>query len=583
MKVSYFPVAITFRISVCLRYFSLLCASLLFSACATTASETSAGVTEPPEPGPQLSEQLLFDLLRGEFAGNSGDLDGSVKYYMQAAENTEDSRVAARATYISLYANKYDQALQALQRWQQLAPEAEEIDKVYAITHLKRGDSEKTAEYLHRQLSKADTGDERDKALAVKNLLQKEAESVELSRAVLSSLSLLMPGNMHLYLLEARYAAQLEDYDGALQLLDKVLSIDPVMPDVYMIKSRILAAQGKRKESMQIIKGVLDGQPDNHGLRLSYARMLVDDRQFMQAKQQFLILLDQDENNADTLLSLALLSIETEQLEDSQVYLEKLIDLDQKTDVANYYLGRIAQNNKNPKVAIAYYLKVQNSDYVFDAKLRIAGLFAKLGRAEEGLRQLEKLADNQENWSFRVRIYLAQGEILRELGRYEDAVEMYSRALMQNPDDPDLLYARALAAEKMDRLDITEADLLRVISSEPDNANALNALGYTLADRTERLQEAQNYIKRAAELVPDDPAILDSLGWVSYRLGEMQEALNYLRMAFEKLEDAEIAAHYGEVLWMNQQQDEARRVWKIGSDADAKHPVLLDTLKRFKQ
>ena len=214
--------------------------------------------------------------------------------------------------------------------------------------------------------------------------------------------------------------------------------------------------------------------------------------------------------------------------------------------------------------------------------MRIAGLFARLGRVDEGLQQLEVLAENQTSWQLRVRAYLGQGEILASKQRYAEGMEMYSHALQQKPDDADLLYARALMAEKVDRIDITEADLLKLLSAEPENANALNALGYTLADRTERLEEALDYIKRAAELVPDDPAILDSLGWVSYRLGNMQDALKWLGMAFERLEDAEIAAHYGEVLWKNNQRDEAEKVWKIGLENNAEHPVLLETMHRLK-
>jgi tetratricopeptide (TPR) repeat protein len=145
-----------------------------------------------------------------------------------------------------------------------------------------------------------------------------------------------------------------------------------------------------------------------------------------------------------------------------------------------------------------------------------------------------------------------------------------------------LLYARGLMAEKVDRLDMAEADLLKVVTKEPNNADALNALGYTLADRTARYQEALGYILRASELVPDDPAILDSLGWVSYRLGKMDDALKWLSKAFAKLEDAEIAAHYGEVLWQTDQKDEARKIWKKGEQLNAENPVLVETLKRIK-
>ncbi len=558
----------------------LLLAIVALSGCASLGGGAEAEQAQA-KAKPELSGELLYDILAAEFAGNSGNMDMAVDYYVRAAEETDDPRVAARSAYIALYAKQYDKVLESLQRWKELEPDAGEINRVYAVTYLKQGKGKLAAQYLKRQLEKADAS-EREKALAVKQLLAKEA-SLDVAKDTLAELNRIMPGNPHLLVLQARYAAQTEDYDGALALLDRALAADPSMVDVYIIKSRILAAQGKRDESMQIIRSVLEEQPDNTALRLNYARLLVDQRKFHEAREQYMILLKQDPDNPDTLLSLALLSIETKQLGESEAYLKKLIDLGKNVDIANYYLGRIAQNDNKDKIAIAYYLKVQKGEYVFDAKLRIAGLFAKLGRPDEGLRQLEALAEKQTSWPKRVRAYLAQGEILRSQGRHAEAVEMYSRALQQNPNDPDLLYARALAAEKVDRLDITESDLKRVISSEPDNANALNALGYTLADRTERLQEALDYIKRAAKLVPDDPAILDSLGWVSYRLGNMQDAIKWLRKAFESLEDAEIAAHYGEVLWKTNQKEEAERVWEIGLKADNTHPVLLETIKRLKK
>jgi tetratricopeptide (TPR) repeat protein len=250
--------------------------------------------------------------------------------------------------------------------------------------------------------------------------------------------------------------------------------------------------------------------------------------------------------------------------------------------VANYYLGRIAQNRGEDKQAVSYYLRVKHGEYYFDAQLRIGVLLALLGKTDEGLAKLEMLAESQVDWTLRVKAYLAQGEILNYQKRYREGLEMYSRALQEKRDDTNLLYARGIMAEKVDRLDITEADLLNVISQEPDNASALNALGYTLADRTSRYQEALDYIRRAAELVPDDPAILDSLGWVSYRLGKMDEALKWLSRAFELLEDAEIGAHYGEVLWKTNQKDKAREIWEKAGEINAENPVLVETLNRIK-
>lgn len=562
-------------------FFYLLVLSVLtLNACAKTHVQGSNEDIDSIPVQAGLSEQLLYDLLVGEFAGNAGDMELSVESYNRAAMETPDARVAARASYIAVYGERYEDALVLLERWEELDPDDSEIARMYAITYLKLGQPLEAATYIQGILDTVE-GNGHEKALAVKRLLAKES-STEDGLVVLDALNKADPGNQHMLLLQARYAAQLEKYDDALELLDQVLEIDSTQADVHIIKARILAAQGKQEQAMALIALVLMEQPDNDHLRLQYARMLVEQRQFNQAKAQFNLLLKDDPENADILLSLGLLNIETGELDEASIHLTHLVDMGQKQDIANYYLGRIAQNREEHKIAISYYLKVKSGDYVFDSKMRIAGLFARLGRVDEGLQQLEVLAEKQTSWPLRVRAYLAQGEILASKQRYAEGMEMYSRALQQKPDDADLLYARALMAEKVDRIDITEADLLKLLSAEPENANALNALGYTLADRTERLEEARDYIKRAAELVPDDPAILDSLGWVSYRLGNMQDALKWLGMAFERLEDAEIAAHYGEVLWKNNQREEAEKVWKIGLENNAEHPVLLETMHRLK-
>ncbi|MBT8439082.1 MAG: tetratricopeptide repeat protein [Gammaproteobacteria bacterium] len=527
-----------------------------------------------------LDGDSLFNLLAAEFAGNVGDVDASLKYYRQAAQTIEDSRIAARTAYIALYGEEYAEALKALDRWRELDPDDADLSRMYAITHLKLGQPEKSVPYIEDILSAAH-GSDADEALAVKALLAKEA-STEDAYVVLQKLNETGEKNKHLLVLQSRYAAQLKNYDESLAILDQVLKIDPELHEVLIIKARILAAQGKHAEAAVLIKQVLSVLPDNNALRLQYARMLVEQRDLKAAIEQYLILHEKMPSDSEITLSLALLYIETKNLDSAISMLERLVETDDKASIANYYLGRIAQNQGDDKKAVSYYLRVRSGEYAFDAQLRIGILLATLGKTDEGLAKLDALAESQNNWTLRVKAYLAQGEILRKQFRYKEGVEMYTRALQQNKDDTTLLYARGLMAEKVDRLDMAEADLLKVISKEPDNADALNALGYTLADRTSRYKEALKYINRAAELVPDDPAILDSLGWVSYRLGKMDDAIKWLSKAFEKLEDAEIAAHYGEVLWQTNQKDKAREIWNKGKAQNAKNPVLIETLDRIK-
>ena len=542
----------------------------------TTATTEAMGA----ESSVNMDGDMLYNLLAAEFAGNAGDVDASLNYYSEASKSIEDSRIAARTAYIALYGGHYDETLKALDRWRELEPDALDLSRMYAVTYLKLKQPEKAVPHIEDILSDYDSSSA-EVALAVKQLLAKEA-STEDAYVVLQKLNEDDTDNKHMLVLQSRYAAQLEQYDEALEILDQVLEIDPSLDEVLIIKARILVAQGKHEEATLLIKQVLDDHPDNTSLRLQYARMLVEQREMDAATEQYAILQQQMPDDGEITLSLALLYIETQNLDEAVVALKHLVDIDKNVAVANYYLGRIAQNQGDEKQAISYYLGVKTGEYVFDSQLRIGVLLAVLGKPDEGLVKLEALAEDQTSWPLRVKAYLAQGEILRSERRFKEGVEMYSRALQQKHDDTTLLYARGLMAEKVDRLDMAEADLLKVISKEPDNADALNALGYTLADRTSRYKEAQEYIKRAAALVPDDPAILDSLGWVSYRLGEMDEALKWLSKAFEKLEDAEIAAHYGEVLWHTGQKEKAREIWDKGKKQNADNPVLIETLDRLK-
>ena len=558
----------------------LLFIVLLSTACSSlTPQPVEQKGVEPKAQA--LDGDLLFGLLAAEFAGNAGDLEASVGFYQQAARRSTDSRVAARATYIALYDKKYEQTLELLDRWRELEADNPDINRIYAVSYLHLHRSAEALPHVQAVLARDGGSSNKEKAMVVKQLLA-DGIDAQISFEFLEALNQVQTDNPQMLILQARFAAQLAQYEKSIQLLDRVLNIDASLLDVYLIKAKIYQAQGKLDTAKAMIRQVLKDYPDNMGLRMQYARMLVEDKNYKAAREQYLKVKKKQPDNVEVVLNLALLYIETDQLDEAAELLSHLIELDKKTDIAHYYLGRIGQNKKQYKRAIAHYIEVKKGSYVFQAKLRIASMFAQLDRVDDAIEQLNILIDETDDWANRVRAYITQGEILRKHHRYQDAFDLYSKALSHNRKDVDLLYARALIAEKINRIDIAESDLLKVLSLEPKNPDALNALGYTLADKTKRYKEAKKYIQKAAELVPDDPAVMDSLGWVNYRLGELQEALKWLSMAFEKLVDAEIAAHYGEVLWQANQKDKAREVWHKGQAVDASHPVLLKTLKKYK-
>ena len=284
-------------------------------------------------------------------------------------------------------------------------------------------------------------------------------------------------------------------------------------------------------------------------------------------------------NNSDVLYALGLLYLQANRLDDAKDRFKRLVEQNDRFDNAKYYLGRIAEERKDYETASVWYEGVQEGENHFDAQIRYAMLKAKMGDMKGARAYLKKIHTNNTKESN--TLVQAEAELLIDEKRYDEAMEVYDNALGGTSYNADLLYSRAMLAEKMDRLDILEKDLLRIITREPNHAQALNALGYTLADRTDRYQEAYDYIKRALAVSPKDFYILDSMGWVLYRMGRLEEAKDYLRQAMEIRPDPEIAAHLVEVLWVAGQEDEAKKVWETALQTTPGDSRLLNVIERF--
>jgi len=528
---------------------------------------------------PELTGDLLYNLLAGEFAGIKGDMSKSTDYYRDAAENTLDPQVAERAVHIALYAKRYDDVLELSERWLKLGGDKKAIARSRALAYLHLSKIEDAVENIE-QLLLVDGKIDKKSVAALGHILQQEVGS-DVALSVLVLLNARHPQQANLLLIQARFESNAADYKKAMTTVEQVIQLAPEISDSYLIKAQILAAENKEKEALASIAIAVEKRAEDNRLRLQYARMLVRVKMYDEAWEHFMHLKQALPDNENILLSLGLLSIETGKTDLAKQYLQELIDKGHHNFQAHYYLGRIQQNNKEYMAAIANYERVTSGEYLLDARIRVAGLLAEVGKIDDALAKLKALIKNDNNNINQIKVYLAQGEVLRSVQRNKEAMTVYNTALKDSPENTDLLYARALTAEKLDMLDVTESDLRMVLMHEPNNANALNALGYTLADRTERLEEAKKYILKAASLLPDDPAVLDSLGWIYYRLGEYAKAIDWLSKAFAKLEDAEIAAHLGEVLWKNGQIEEANKIWQRGLKVEADHPVLKKTIKQY--
>ena len=324
---------------------------------------------------------------------------------------------------------------------------------------------------------------------------------------------------------------------------------------------------------------VLKKQEDNFDLRMTYARLLTDAKYYNKAREQFKFLYDKTPDDPDLLYALGLLTLQENNSDESKKYFNRLIELKEYVFDANYYLGRIAEEKNDLESASDYYKSVHGGENYFDAFIRISFIYAKQGNIESALNNIRSIEKPKGN--NRIILIQAESEILIDEKRYDEALEVFTKAINEE-SHPDLLYSRAMLAEKIDRIDLLEADLMRIIENDPNNATALNALGYTLADRSERLDEAYNYINRAYEISPNDFYILDSMGWVLYRLGRFEEAIDFLQQALDLRNDPEVAAHLGEVYWVMGNKKAAEDIWRTALKNKPKDDKLLKIIERFK-
>ena len=312
---------------------------------------------------------------------------------------------------------------------------------------------------------------------------------------------------------------------------------------------------------------------------MTYARMLVDAKRYDEARSQFERLASESPDNTDVRYALGLLLLQTNHLDEAKVQFRSLIEARVRRESAYYYLGQIAEAQQDPEGAVAAYRHVDRGEHRLSAQIRVAVMTAQMGDLAEARAYLQGIATNSSQDV--LRIYRAEAEILSKQERFAEAILVYDAAVEDFPENSDILYARAMLAEKLDRLDVLESDLRSILSREPNNADALNALGYTLADRTDRLDEALELIRRAFELKPEDHYVVDSMGWIMYRLGRYQEALKHLRRAQELNSDSEIAAHLGEVLWVTGDRQGAQEIWDTALRNAPDDKRLLDVKKRF--
>jgi predicted Zn-dependent protease len=550
------------------------CAALMPKSEQTLGNENAIKLSSAPIARP-FPEDAFFDLLVAEIALRNQDLETALDNYTYQAEKTGDLGVIITTAKLAQYLERSDIAIIYAQRWVSEEPDAAEG---YFILSSALAKTQKPLTALPYMVKVLDLGgDSNFAALAATVLARPETEQLKFLQELNTQLKL-HPGDNTLKIAKALILQYQKQEDAALKLIREVLNEEPDNPHALLIETRTLSQLGRNDEALTRLRYAVDQNTRHKRLRHDLARRLVKIDLF-QAKAQYEELVRQNPTERDLLLELMLINRELGNTDEIAAQLKSLNDTPELQSRANYILGRLDEEDENWQDAIEHYLQATGNDEFHQSSQRVANISLAVENVDKTLERLRTLRLNNPEQT--VFIYLLEAEILRKEMRDQQGYDLLTAALKTNTNDKELRYARSLFSERLGNIDAVESDLQHIIDRDPENAAALNALGYSIANLSTRLDEAEALVKRALELEPNDPAIIDSYGWIMMLKGNINEAVSLLERAFKYTQDHEIAAHLGEALWLSGDKDRAKVVWEAGLKDTPNSPIIMETLRRL--
>jgi tetratricopeptide (TPR) repeat protein len=554
--------------------------AVMLAACASGPGARTHARAQPLQrltvPPAEPAKDALTSTLAAEFALANADLDAAVKQYAQAAQASDDPAVAAQATRVALAAQQWGPARAALARWQALNPADTEIWQARALLNLHDGKADAAYEDLLRLAHEPDGKGWRSIAQALLRATDKAQAGALLERLATPDL---LGGKAEIWVAASQLAQRLDRKPLAQSLADRAVA-KFASADTYAWAAQLKIEAGDRAGARALFSEALRHDAKNSHLRIAYATLLGELGDNAEAAH---ILAQGPQDDYIYAARAAYAARANDKTLIEPLYRELKALPEPRPGARLNLLGELAELLEHKTEALAWYSQVAEEDgHRFEAQLRRAVLLDDSGKTTDAMSLIHELQARAGDDAKQLgEVFLLEAELLGKHQHDDTAVAVYDRGLKALPDDTRLLYARALLNDDLDHVDAAVRDLRRVIELKPDNADALNALGYTLADRTDKKAEALSLIQKALTLKPGEPAIIDSLGWAQYRLGHLDEAVQQLKLAYQKQPDAEIAAHLGEVLWVSGHKDEAKKIWDQGQKKDAKNKTLLETIHRL--
>jgi len=547
------------------------------------ATNVSVKVVETKEKTPQKVEKssidpdVLFMLMTAELAGQRGEYDIAIEGYTEAAKRSHDAKLAERAAMIAMYIKDSYKTNETVVLWLSLDSKNLTARKIAALSALKMGDKQGAAEHFNVMLAVDVAGFE----AALQELagaLQKDGK-VGLIYDALDVLANQHPNEAEVYFMQSLLAMQMNDKSLAERKVQQALNLRSGWDRALLFQAQIAVFSGDLAKAKLLLKDALGKYPNNAKISKVLAQVLIKAQDYEAALDVYQGLIANDPKDWESQFSEALIYYQLDKDEQADLLLESLMDQPEWKFQAIFYRGKLAEKQGDVKQALVWFDKVTEGPLVFDAGVTSVTVLAKdkqFVAADARLIQLQAKFPKQKP-----QLILVQAELYNQQKQYERAFNVLTDALLGAPDQKELLYTRALIAERLDKSAIVEADLKKILAADPDNVESLNALGYTLLNQPNRYADAEQYLQRALKLEPNSAVVIDSYGWLQFKLGHAEKALSYLQQAYEKQQENEIAAHLIEVLTKLGKQDEAKTLFDKVIDAAPDDEYLLNIKRKL--
>lgn len=572
------------------RLFSVIILVFL-NGCASSPEKPSAQeevlepvkIAEPKEKTQQsevktaIDPDVMYMLMAAELAGQRGQYAIALEGYMEAAKRVKDPRFAERAAKIAMYMKNGNKTDEAVSLWLKQDPKNSTARKIAALSALRTGNKQAAVDHLSTVLKIDPAGFEKT-ALELANVLQSDGKS-DFFYEVLDALAVKNPDQAVVYFVQSLLAMEMKDNALAEKKVQQALNIQPDWDKALIFQAQIAVFSGDLTRAKNLLRNASVKYPENDKLKKLLAQVLIKATEYEAAAEVYQGIVSANPKDAESQIALALVHLQLDRDGKAEDIFKQLLDQPEWQDQSSFYLGKIEEKRGHTQKALAWFDKVSEGPLVFESAISAVSLLAKDKKFDEADTRLSLLSGQFPKQ--KLRIILMQAGLYGQQEKYEKGFKLLTDALTGQPDQRDLLYTRALMAERINKLDVLEADLKKILAKYPDDAEALNALGYSLLDNADRYADAEKYLQQALKLQPNEAVIMDSFGWLQFKQGKLEQALDYLERAYAKQQEAEIAAHLAEVLWALGRKDEARKIFNKAIKKAPEDEYLLDFQKRI--